>query len=516
MPLVDAEFDVRIEELTSTSCRVTVDVKPESTHYFFNVIDEEAYLEFGGDDAAFARHMKARMVDVYLGMGRKIEDIYKYMSSTGSDSEVFPGLRAGKKYYAFAVGVNELFQANTEVAVKEFNAPAVEASSNTFTLDVTPTYDGVEGTITASNNDPYIYYLLDQNFIDYCTDPSKSDAENDEALMYEVAAMLADYGLTERYLRSGTSQIKEIGYAQDTDYCLLVFGWNEAPTTALTKLPVHTTVGETDASKLVVEFEISDETYNGATVHVIPNCGVTYYYDKIEAEYYNRLVAEEGGSDKAIARLVDESIEYFMDYFGYESKADAALECASIGEQYFTFNDLEPETDYVVFAASLDVETGEVAYPKGFVSRVFTTEKLIVSDAYVTFVQGKYYDGDAIADLDPKYENMRGQAVLTYTAEPNAAAAEWYTNFYQSAGYADCDNEFAKLILVEYGYDMGNPDNVSKNLTDGIRILPWDRDYTFLAIAKDAEGYFGNCTAQVVNLSKEGASPAQEFIDANK
>ena len=174
------------------------------------------------------------------------------------------------------------------------------------------------------------------------------------------------------------------------------------------------------------------------------------------------------------------------------------------------------DAHYVVFAASLDVETGEVAYPKGFVSRVFTTERLIVSDAYVTFVQGKYYDGDAIADLDPKYENMRGQAVLTYTAEPNAAAAEWYTNFYQSAGYADCDNEFAKLILVEYGYDMGNPDNVSKNLTDGIRILPWGRDYTFLAIAKDAEGYFGNCTAQVVNLSKEGASPAQEFVDANK
>lgn len=516
VPLVDATFDIRLDELTSASCRMTVDVQPASTHYFYNIIDEAAYIEFGGNDEAFARHMKARMVDVYLDMGRSIEDIYKYMSSTGTDSEVFPGLRAGKKYYAFAVGVNELFQANTEVAVKEFNAPAVEASSNTFTLDITPTYDGIEGTITTSNDDPYIYYLLDKNFIDYYTDPTKSDAENDESLMYEIVTMLTDFGLTDRYLRTGTTQVKETGYEQDTDYCLLVFGWNEAPTTALTRLSVHTDAGEADPSKLVVDFEITDETYNGATVHLIPNCGVTYFYDKIEAEYYDRLVAEEGGTDKAVIRLVNESIEFFMDYYGYENKADAAAECASIGEEFFTFNDLEPETDYVVFAASLDTATGEVAYPKGFVSRVFTTGKLIISDAFAAFEPGKYYDGDAIADLDPKYESMRGNAVLTYTVKPNAAAAEWYTNFYQSAGYADCDIEFAKMILVEYGYDMGNPDNVSKNLTDGIRILPWNQDYTFLAIAKDAEGYFGNCEARVVNLSKEGASPAQEFVDANR
>lgn len=518
VPLVDASFKISLEELTATSCRMKVSVEPASTHYFYNVIDEDAYLEFGGNEKAFARHMKARMVDVYLGMGRKIEDIYKYMSSTGTDSEVF-GLRAGKKYYAFAVGVNELFQANTKVAVKEFNAPTVEASSNTFTLDITPTYEGAEGTITPSNNDPYIYYMLEQSNIDYITDPNKSDAENDEYIMYELHTMLRDMGLLDSYLCTGPVEVRETGRMQDTDYCLLVFGWNDAPTTALTRLPVHTSSAETDASKLTVDFEITDETYNGATVRVIPNCGVKYFYDKIEADYYNQLVAEEGGSDKAVIRLVKESIEFFMEYYGYENKADAALECASIGEETFSFNDLEPETDYVVFAASLDTDTGEVAYPKGFVSRVFTTTKLIVSDAFVTFEPGKYYDGDALADLDSKYESMRGNAVLTYTVTPNAEAAEWYSNFYQSASYADADREFAKMILVEYGYENPydeNPDHVSKDLTNGVYILPWNQDYTFMAIAKDAEGNFGNCEARVVNLSKEGASPAQEFIDADK
>lgn len=517
VPLVDATFDIRIKNITPTSCLMEVEAKPESVHYFYNIIDEPTYIELGGNDKAFARDIKTNTVDVYLSMGRTIEEIYKNLTCTGVDSYTFGDLRAGKKYYAFAVGVNELFQANTEFAVKEFYASSVDQSSNTFTLDITPTYDGAEGTITPSNNDPYIYYMIEKSNIDHYTDPDKSAAENDEFIMYEMAKLLSDYGMLDKYLCTGTVQVREMGYEQDTNYYLLVFGWNDAPTTALTKHLVHTTVGEADASKLIVDFEITDETHNGATVRLIPNCGVTYYYDKIEADYYNEVLSAEGGDiDKAVICLVDESIQYAMDYFGYETKAEFVAEVASIGEEEFTFNDLDPETDYVVFACSIDIETGEAAYPKGFVSRVFTTTPLVISDAYVTFEPGKYYDGDAIADLDPKYENMRGRAVLTYKVTPNDTAAEWYTNFYPGSEYMYFDNDTAIMTLVTYGYEDGNPDKVMKDNTEGVRILPWSSDFTFLAIAKDAEGIFGNLEAKLVNLSKNGVSPAQEFIDANR
>lgn len=515
VPQVPAEFTIDISDMTPTSCKVDVSVDPAGRAFFFNVISEEEYRYYGGDIRAFARHMKARMVDVYLSQGRTIEEIYEHMACRkGHDSDTFTNLRAGKKYYAFAVGVNEQFLANTATKVREFTTDEVPQSSNEFKIDITPTYDGIDGTITTTNDDQYIWAIQTKADVDLCYQNDLPEAENDEELMYLLVEQYKASGSMASLLHKGSSVVSYHYLEPESDYYLLVFGWDDAPTTELIKTPIRTTSGESDASKLEISFKIENIKHNGATVTLTPNCGVPYYYDKVPASRYDELLAEKGDMNQVVAELLEASLQEYIDYFGGDMSIEEAVSnTASLGEDTWTYNDMEPETAYRVFAISIDMKTGKPAYPKGFVSDEFTTSEHVVSKASLTFTPGKYYDGDALAALDPdKYGACKGMAMLTYTIEPNADAAHWYSNFYPGNSYDKLDDDTAIAFLVEFGYDNGNPDNVSYDRREGSYMMPWDQYCTFLAIAKDRNGIYGHCITQTVVCTKSGASPAEEFI----
>ena len=55
---------------------------------------------------------------------------------------------------------------------------------------------------------------------------------------------------------------------------------------------------------------------------------------------------------------------------------------------------------------------------------------------------------------------------------------------------------------------------VSVDSTGGIAVLSYDTAFTFLGIAQDWEENFGAGTMQVVTFSRDGVSPAEEFIAA--
>lgn len=511
VPTVEIDFDIAIEELTTTSCRVVVTAEPSDAPFFFNLIDEAAYRAFGGDESAFAAHMKQTMVDVYLASGRTIEEIFANMSSRGTDSDTFTGLRAGKKYYVFAIGVNELFQPNSEPAWREISTESVAPSSNTFDIRYTVSYDGISGEITPSNDDQYVWCLQTKEDVDLCYANDLSDEVNDEEVMYLLVSRFAAVGRLDELLHSGVAELA-VDYLQpESDYYLLVYGWDGAPTTALTKLPVHTISAESDPTKLTLSFEISDITHNEATVVVTPNCGVYYYFDKIEYDYYESVLEETGSVDETVLRLVDESIEYGAEWFDMP-KAEFAVANVSIGQDYWRYNDLEPLTSYVVFGCSLDLSTGEAGCAKGFVSEPFTTTERVVSAASLTF-SAKWYDGNELAALDPdKYGDYKGAAMLCYTVEPNAEAAHWYTNIYDGDYYSEFDDDSIIMTLVTYGYEAENWDGVSMDSRGGSVKLAFNMDYSFLGIAKDADGNYGRSIIEAFKLTREGASPASELL----
>ena len=95
---------------------------------------------------------------------------------------------------------------------------------------------------------------------------------------------------------------------------------------------------------------------------------------------------------------------------------------------------------------------------------------------------------------------------------PNDDAMNWYTGFfggdYTEWGYT---NEDIYAELITYGYEWDS-NLVSLNRESGVAVLQYDAAFTFLGIAEDYAGNFGAGTSEVVILSRDGVSPAEEFI----
>lgn len=507
IPQVEVSFDIRIENLTLTGCTVAVTATPASVVYFINVIDEPTYQEFGANEEAFVAYTNFVVkynVDRY---GATPEALLRAWGSTGSDSVDRTGLKPGSTYYAYAVGVNSQFQPNSKPGFVEFKTESAAVSDNTFTAEFDEMgYTTVSGTILPTNNDPYLWGIQSKEEID---EFYAGDAEVMEAL----SEMYVGMGMIDSYLSNGRKEFSMGSLQPETDYYLLIFGWDQAPTTELTKIPFTTAAAVGDPKELVLDIQISNVNHKGADIAVTPSNGAPYYYDVIEAENYEAALAELGSADAAVMKLIAESIEYAAEW-NDATPVEFLQYVYSQGPVEDTWSNGDPETEYVVFGCAIDLETAAPAAERGFINR-FTTTPHIVSDAAVSFEMGKFFDSTALAESDPdKYGNLpRDYAVMNYTLVPNASAAHWYSNFYMTADYVNYfTDEMLIQFLVDYGYDMGNPDGVVYDHRNGTYVLPWHQEYSFVAVAVDENGVYGPVTREVVLLSPEGASPADEFV----
>ena len=502
---VDVTFDIEISQLAPSSFTMTVTASDPKADFFFSLMEEEWVAEWDTPEEAAEEYL-AWIVRYYTGKGASVRDIYEHFVCRGKDSDVFEKLRPERTYYAFAVGVTPDFLPNSAPAIEEVVTPALTPSANTFAVEIDRiTFNSVTGTITPSNDDQYFWTVQRRSDVD--------EAVSEEELMWGLGEMYEANGMLEEALHTGATAIEGIDYlAPDSDYCLLVFGWQEGPTTGLTRRDIHTEPAEVNAEDLVVEFEVTDITYNSATVVTKPNIGVYYYSDIIESETFDERVAELGDRDAAIVALLDESLSWGAEFAGCE-KPEWALNVASIGDDSYVYERLESETSYVVMAVSLDLESGEAAYPKGFVSEVFTTGERVFSDASVTFVAGSYYDGDALAAIDAsKYGMMRGSAVLCYELQPNASAYEWCSTIYKGdlTEWGLTDDDVIDMLITWGG------DEVRQNARTGVYVCNWDTAFSCMAIALDIKGNFGHAVITPFTLDKSGVSPAQEFIDSQE
>ena len=188
---------------------------------------------------------------------------------------------------------------------------------------------------------------------------------------------------------------------------------------------------------------------------------------------------------------------------------------AVMGRYTMMFNQLNPNTEYIAYAVAVDINSGDIASDFASVSEPFTTLDKVVSSAAVDFEIGNYYDGTALAELDPeRFLSCMGYAVVPYVVVPNDDAMNWYTGFF-SGDYTEwgCTDEDIYAELITYGYEWDS-ELVSLNRESGVAVLQYNMPFTFLGIAEDYEGNFGAGTLEVVAFSQDGVSPAQEFLDS--
>ena len=493
-------FEIDVTDVGLSKATVSVQASEETGVFFMNVFSEQQYQEWGGDETAFANHAAA-LVDYYVTMGRTLEEIVTNLGSVGKASISFDDLTADTEYIAYAVGIDENFFVNTKATVVRFTTKKAVQSSNTFTVDITgTTFCSVQGTVTPSNDDPYI-----------CTIQPKMQLDNyssDEEIMYELVATYDKWDALQDVLYAGeTVDLEEISsLAAETEYVVVCFGWNEAPTTGLTKVAFTTAAAGGNPRAQELTFELSDIIHNKVTVNITPKLGLHYFYDCMSVQTLNEYIATEGSEDEAICRFIDERIDYGADFFNCTRKEYLEDMGAAIGKQKWTFTGLEEDTEYLIVAATVNMTTGKIALRKPFKSDVFRTTILIESDAAVTFVIDKYYDGTELAELDPvQFSKCKGMVMVPYKIMPNASAAHWRTTFTygEFLSWAERDD-----ILIELDYKS------DKDKTQGFAVVHYDQIVAFLGMAENDEGYTGPFTIYEFTAERGKASPAQEFIDS--
>ena len=508
--LTELNFEIEVTDIGYDTATITVTPDNDKAFYFVNVFSLEDYQNYGGDESAFAAHIN-KLRNYYYGLGATADQMVANLGYVGAKSLSVEDLRAGTKYMAYAIGIDERFVANSVATVVEFETVAAQTSDLTFEVELTNIeYDHIEGSVTPSNNDDtYICSVQYASALEW--------SESEEAFVESIVDDITAWGNIEDSLRKGVMSLDGIsGLQSETDYIIVCFGYDGAPTTAPHITHFTTPAAAGNPEDLVVTFEVSDITHNSVYVTTTPSVGAYYFTFYTEAENFDLLVDEYGTTDACVAYLANSEIDYGAEWFEC-SRAEYLYDLgASLGKEKNFYNQLEPATEYVAYAIAVDMETGELASEKGFVSEPFRTLDKVVSDAAVTIEFGNYYDGSALAELDPaRFLNCKGYAVLPYTVKPNDSAVAWYTGFYDGDftewGCTD-DDIYAELIT--YGWEWGS-EYVSENRESGVAVLSYDTPYTFLGIAKDSTDSYGLGFIDVITPTPDGVSPAEEFIAAN-
>ena len=508
----DTTFEVSVSDVSYNKATVNVVPSSATATYFVNIMSEERLADFGEGAEAYINHLVA-LRDYYLGMNATTEQMIANLCYAGEKSLTVDDLKAGTKHYAYAIGVDDDFLPNTEAFVFEFETPTAENSALTFECNITERYyDHVDGTVTPSNNEEtYICSIQTAESLTWYD----SDEEYIQTLLDDLEWW---YGGVESALRTGATDLSTFGgLYPETEYVVVCFGYDETPTTELFTFPFTTTEASGNPADLTVEFAIDYEQLSHNTVYVTatPSVGAHYFMSYISTSDLEYYIEEYGSQDAALIAFANEEIDYGADYFWCSRAEYLADMGANLGTYTMMFNQLNPATEYIIYAVAVDINSGDVVGEHVSVSEAFTTLDKVVSSAAVEFEFGNYYDGSALADLDPeRFLSCKGYVVMPYTVVPNIDAMNWYTGFYDG-DYTEwgCSDEDIYTELITYGYEWES-DLVSLNRESGVAVLQYDAAYTFLGIAEDYEGNFGAGTINVVTLSREGVSPAQEFIDS--
>lgn len=293
--------------------------------------------------------------------GQTRQEVVDGISSYGDTTKEYY-LNADTEYYAFAAAINDDGIICSEEKTVLFTTGEVAMSDNTFDISINETgsthvdFD----IIPSAKNDVYTYAV---------TPASEWEGMTDEEYVDSYAAANEFFLLMSA--RSGDARnIKVEGLSPETEYYIFVFGYEQARiTTGITKLGFRTSRSG-DASNLSFEFRSSDIGSNKVTVTVNPSIQ--------EALYYWDLVPATATEEEARS-AVDARVQHYLDigYRGsraevFATKGSRGTIEKSITAYDFGYVNIEPATEYKIFAVGIDETTGE--YATGFFfSEPFTT-----------------------------------------------------------------------------------------------------------------------------------------------
>lgn len=292
----------------------------------------------------------------------------------------------------------------------------------------------------------------------------------------------------EYYTRSGESDKEWTELLGQMQYTIVAYPLNEdgvvigEPTVAEV-----TTVSVVEKSDNVLTISVDNLTAYSATLNVSATNDDPYIALELNPEVF------EGMSD-------EETMNYILSmyYWGQNVYGDYTEE----------LTDLTPETEYTIYAFGVE----DNQYTTQLWTYKFTTPALEIADVTLNMDFDKYYDVQEVLAIDPSMADLVVDleyypVVMPVEVSTDPAGCEYYYASVNKAYYKDdTDEEFYAMLSSREPY------------TDSILyLLPsYNVEYILVGAAKDENGNWGPLQKYDVLCTEDGASDAQEFVDAHK
>lgn len=239
---VQDEFKIDVNSVTMNSAMLTFTPKdPNMTYYPFVVSEEtrQQMIDKFGDirkaDLEYNKYLAEQSgYDLDFWLGYKLCKGTKVFSSfdlQGVD------LAAGTKYYAYCFGMNTDGTFTTEVYEQTFTTESIKPSENKIICEVLKEYkDGCDVKITTTNDDPYIVNAQPKHI----WEKKLANFNNDKAAAAADIYRISYNGQANEYTMKGSKETKIKAGNSDTEYVLIISGYDGGITTDVQVVPFKT------------------------------------------------------------------------------------------------------------------------------------------------------------------------------------------------------------------------------------------------------------------------------------
>lgn len=474
-------FEVSVTDIATMSATLNIKPDEEGRPYYYAIVRKAYFESLEGDFQTAATTYYKGNIDAYVDWGESREDAIAELSQEEDLVDyVADWLYGSTTYYVLVGYVTKDGEADGDFESVEFRTASPARSNNTFKVEISNIgARSIDYSVTPSNDeDEYSIVIVPKSEIESYTDV-------DELVEY----LYASKGWLNVYSGTTVASAELVG---DTEYAFLVFGIRDyAATTALTK-EEFTTLKPGDPTKLTFTLSMEQGEIQGFEVNfrITPSDNtIDYFYELVNAD----ATAEQ------VLKYEEETIERFATY-GLDRESYFNM-YSSHGEDSHTYT-IYPGEKGKIAVIPIKNGTTEFACDPIF-SDVITFPDAQEGEATVDVSWDKYYDGAAIAALDPNYDYFGTNAVFPVSI--TCTGTRYFYNLFVADGKTYERNQIIYTLL------SGTPSSWEADC-----YVPFGRDGVIYAVAVDEDGKCGPLFEKTFNFSKDGVSPAQEFIDSKK
>ena len=481
-------FRIEVTDLNSSHCKVKVTPEDMNTQYFCGVATEDHLKKFGPMDDMMTTATNFIETIILENSDVAISDLMK----KGIYEREVTGLQPEQRFVVFACHTDNTGAIISDIETIVETTPALEASENTFEIEI----DQITATsamlfITPSTDDEYVWMEFPQWVYKDMT-----MEEFEEFLLKNYKPFFSLHATSGEMVHSFDGKLDP-----DTEYMIIVFGYDGGVTTELTTCTFRT-LPPNDPTDVTFTFGYETMTSRSVSVTFKPSDSSVSYLAIVADE--ESLTRNGGPNADGVKNLIDQQIKNAIATGDCEDRAEFVEFWAHRGTQTGSFS-LKPGMKHYSCAVCMDAEgnyASEVAIDE------FTAPSEDETSASVSASVLKYFDGDALRHIDSEFAGwavVRLKFELSEAAD-NAIYTIYPTSILEEEGATD---ELIREMLLDN--DLLGVYNFPVQSLEDVQ-LEWGYDYKLFAIAFDKNENAGELfTLDIPALSRSGASPATEY-----